>query len=809
LKEKNQVKEKLEEVDNSLKDNIKLLIISMGNKLSTLKKIFNPTLNTVLAIIIAFMFSVGVRLLWPSQANNIAQFKYNGELMLTTNDGYFYAEGARDLINGYNKNATLYGDHQIGDLSPVNSGLSRFTALVCMLTPFSLESVIYYLPAIVSSLIVVPIVLIGTLVGSPFFGFLAAAFAATSMPYYNRTMSGYYDTDIFSVVMPFFIIWELSAFIKTKRYIYLVFLSFFSLCYEAVYPQGSSLQIAILGLVFWFGVYEFYRYKYKNQPAQNLINTSHAFIILALSLSVGLLTISSKYFLIEPILVLALISFFAIKRLDNLKYIAIMFVVSVFLLFYSGALDDLIYRWKIFVARESILIAEQKAFLTLHFFNVAQTIREAGVIDFNTFVSRVSGNVFVFFASIGGYLFLVFRHPVVLFTLPVLGLGFLAMFGGVRFAMYASPVLSIGYAFFIVMVAKFVFYKTSIADKLISKYSNDKNSNTLRDGFVVAVSLIIASFVFLNSIQYALNYKIGPVFRNIEVAPIVAMGKIASREDYVVTWWDYGYPLRYYADMKTPSDGAKHDGDVNFPNSYALTHKPLLGAKMTRLNVEYIEKQIQYNKRLHSKDERIVEQTKKELEKKYGVPRVLDTTAMMSLDYGFRDVNDFLISLETDIQLPKKTRDIYFFLPSKMINIFPVVKLFSYLDLMNGVRKPRGKFEKYTSFKDTPRKLILNKNVYIDKSSGALFYGNKKVLIKRFASVALNKQGQPVSNVQYIANNSNINIVLTQYPKMVLVVDDSYYESLYFQLGILGRYDKNLFEPIHIDPLTKIYKLKI
>ena len=144
-----------------------------------------------------------------------------------------------------------------------------------------------------------------------------------------------------------------------------------------------------------------------------------------------------------------------------------------------------------------------------------------------------------------------------------------------------------------------------------------------------------------------------------------------------------------------------------------------------------------------------------------------------------------------------------------MISIFPVVKLFSYLDLMNGARKPRGKFERYNRFKDTGKKIVLNSNVYIDKASGALFYKKKKVLIKRFVNVGMDKKGFPATRIQNIAKNSNVNVIFMQYPKMILIVDNSYYESLFFQLGILGIYDKNIFEPVHIDPLTKIYKLKI
>jgi dolichyl-diphosphooligosaccharide--protein glycosyltransferase/undecaprenyl-diphosphooligosaccharide--protein glycosyltransferase len=817
LREKNLVEEKQEEADNSLKDNLHNKTYDrskqMNNKLVLANKIFNPITNTILAIIIAFVFSSGIRLFWPTYAQNIEQFKYNGELMLTTNDGYYFAEGARDLINGFNKNGTLEGDSESGDLSPVKDGFAEFTAFIAYVAPFSFESVIFYLPTFISSLIIIPIILLGRLLGSPFFGFLASILATSSIPYFNRTMSGYYDTDIVALIFPFFIIWALVASIKSQKYIYITILSFFSIIYTSVYQQGISLQVAIFGILFCYCAYEFYMQKHrvhkihKNQLSESFIFSSHTLIIFIFSIAFGLIANYYNISILFPIISMALLSFFAIRHIKNFKQLLVLFCLGAILLIYSGAVDSIISRLELFVFRDSTFNGKEESFLQLHFFSVSQTIREAGVISFDTFASRTSSNIYIFIASIIGYLYLLFRHPLMIFTLPIIGLGFLAMFGGVRFAMYASPILAIGYAFFIIELFKLIFSKTNILSKINHKYSNYKKLITT--SLVIICSLIASSFLLNGNIKHAQNYRVGPVFKKVEVEPIVKLGKIASREDYVVTWWDYGYPLRYYANMKTPSDGGKHEGDTNFPNSYSLTHKPALGAKMTRLNVEYIEKQFEYAKQLESNNETIVKQTKKLLKNKYGIPNYLDTTSMMTLDYGFLDVNDFLISLETDIELPKKTRDIYFYLPSRMINIFPVVKLFSYLDLMNGAKKPRGRFERYSNFKSKGNKIMLNANIYIDKVSGSLFYGNKKVLIKRFANVGIDKRGFPATNVQNIAKNSNVNVIFLRYPKMVLIVDDSYYESLYFQLGILGFYDKDLFEPVHIDPLTKIYKLKI
>ncbi len=58
---------------------------------------------------------------------------------------------------------------------------------------------------------------------------------------------------------------------------------------------------------------------------------------------------------------------------------------------------------------------------------------------------------------------------------------------------------------------------------------------------------------------------------------------IASREDYVVAWWDYGYPIRYYSDVKTLVDGARHSGNINFPVSFALLKISASFGNMARL----------------------------------------------------------------------------------------------------------------------------------------------------------------------------------------------------------------------------------
>ena len=42
-----------------------------------------------------------------------------------------------------------------------------------------------------------------------------------------------------------------------------------------------------------------------------------------------------------------------------------------------------------------------------------------------------------------------------------------------------------------------------------------------------------------------------------------------------------------------------------------------------------------------------------------------------------------------------------------------------------------------------------------------------------------------------------------------LILDDSFLNSTYIQMFVLGKYNESLFEPVIMDPMVWIYKLKI
>jgi dolichyl-diphosphooligosaccharide--protein glycosyltransferase/undecaprenyl-diphosphooligosaccharide--protein glycosyltransferase len=68
-------------------------------------------------IVIAYLFSLSMRYIWVLDFQSVESFHWNNALMINTNDGYYFAEGARDILSGH---------HQNNDLSPFQNHPGQF-----------------------------------------------------------------------------------------------------------------------------------------------------------------------------------------------------------------------------------------------------------------------------------------------------------------------------------------------------------------------------------------------------------------------------------------------------------------------------------------------------------------------------------------------------------------------------------------------------------------------------------------------------------------------------------------------------------
>jgi dolichyl-diphosphooligosaccharide--protein glycosyltransferase/undecaprenyl-diphosphooligosaccharide--protein glycosyltransferase len=703
-------------------------------------------------IILAFVVSILVRLIWVYQFKDYSNFMWNGQFMINTNDGYFWAEGARDLLSGV---------HQPHDLSPVGTAASQLTFVLAKILPFSFESTIFYMPAFISSLVVIPMILIAKSLGRIEFGFIAALLASVAWSYYNRTMVGYYDTDMLNIVFPTFMLWALVLAFKSGKDKYILFAGLEIVAYRWWYPQSYSLEFAFFGLILLYTLV----YDRKNIYYYKLL-AMMLFAMMGLPDLIRLLAVIFVYILYKS------------KKIDNYMYYTLGLAFVLFLL--TGGFSPIWGQLKGYVFKDSVKVVGDT--LPLHFFSVMQTVREAGKIPFETFANRISGHTITFVLSLVGYILMVFRYRVMLLGLPMLGLGFLAYVGGLRFTIYAVPISAFG-------ISYLLFFLSDYLKKFLVE---GKSSRYIRTIFILLATVAI----LYPNIKHVVGYKVPTVFSKQEVAVLDKLKHIATREDYVVSWWDYGYPIRYYSDVKTLGDGGKHSGEVNFPISYMLTNPQLESTKLARLDVEYSEKDFRISDANLDRSE----------DKQVKLPSIM---AQMTLDYGYKDTNDFLAALKTNIKLPKKTRNIYFYLPFRMMNIFPTVAMFSNLDLMSGNTIRRPFFYKTNRFREKNGILNLANGIYFNQKKGLLKVGKQEVPVRDFYITAYDKNKKLIKQRKVFNSNANISIIYMKSYNTFLVLDNTMLNSLYIQLFVFDNYDKNLLTPVILNPNAKVYKLRI
>lgn len=695
----------------------------------------------LLLLLLAYAFSVAVRFIWVYQFSGTPDFYWNDQIMINTNDGYAFAEGARDM---------MAGTCNPRDLSYCGNPLAALTALLAKVVSVSFETLILYMPAFIGSLLVVPLMLIGRALGNDTLGFIAALIGSIAHSYYNRTMTGYYDTDMLTIVLPTLVLYSLIAAAIYQRNRYLLLIPLFVIANSWWYPQSYSLSLAMSAMVL------FYTLIFERR------NLFFYKILIFMLLSMALMA-----WYLKVLLALALFGafHFSPKASTRPVILALLFAAAALMLL-TGGFAPVIAQLEGYLFRS---LHANDLNLTLHYFDVVQTVREAGQIPFDVFAARISGATLTFLFALLGLTLLMWRHKVMLLALPMVALGFIAFQAGLRFTVYAVPVMALGMGYFILfgaqLLEKFIFIE-----------------RTLHVSRILFVLLATAGALYPN-ISHIIEYKVPTVFNAQEVKILDDLGRIAGREDYVVTWWDFGYPIRYYSDVRTLIDGGKHTGKDNFATSFALTQPPLAGANMARLDVEYTERGFDTN---HS-----------------------DNLLAAMRDYNQSDLETFLASLgSAEFTPPTSTRDVYLYLPMRMMSIFPTVALFSQIDLHSGAQHERPFFYNTAAFKDAGAMLHLGNGIALDKNKGIIMLGQQQVPLAQFVTVGYDAQGAVQKNVQNLHPNGALNLIYLKSYNQFLLLDHAMMQSLYIQLFVLEQYDPERFEPTIMTPWAKVFKLK-
>jgi len=684
-------------------------------------------------ILIAYSFSFLIRMIWVWQFQDNPSFLWNDQFMINTNDGYFFSSAVEYLLNG------AHADNpRVRIAIESYPGMVYTTYFLTKYTPFSLETVIFYIPAVISSLVVIPLILTGKLIKLPWVGFFSALLGSIVCSYYNRTMVGYYDTDMFSVLLQFTVLYFflLSIYVKDDKNV--LWLALTLLIYPYFYPQGLSLIYAI------FILWTFYQLIFQREE-----RNSYLFVIVA---SVALWAVPIWLKVILILLVFAFLE--QIKnKIDNKKFFYLTLLALLVFFFFGNVFSLILGKVSIYFNRG----VEESG---LHFYQVIQTVREAGKISWDIVADRIIGHPILLALSLIGYVLLVIRHKPFILALPLIGIGVLAHWAGLRFTVYAVPVAAFSVIYF--------FY-------LLSKYIENTK-------MAYSVFVIFSLLALEPNISHIIDYKVPTVLNKTEVQDLEMLKKISNPKDFTLSWWDYGYPIWFYSDTSTLIDGAKHHNDNFIISKIMQTSSQQLAANLSRLAVEtYV-----------SSDYKIVADTMFRNKQKDQV-----------------DPNLILSELESSTYtLPQKTRDIYLYLPYRMMRIFPTVAVFGNLDLTTGKEERKIAFYPSQAVSNKEGVLAFMNGIIFDTKRGVIRLGQQEEAVKYFMVTQYAPDGQlKLQSQLYHADAEYVVLFMQSYGQFV-VMDMETFNSTYVQMFMLEKYDKDLFELVVSSPYSKIYKLK-
>jgi len=689
-------------------------------------------------MLLAYVFSFAIRMIWVWQFQDNSSFLWNGQLMINTNDGYFFAAGAQEALTGvHTDNPRVFG---IWDY-----GVIFFTVLFAKITPFLLETITLYMPSVISSLVVIPMILIARLYKQTLWGFFAALLGSIAWSYYNRTMTGYYDTDMFSAMAPMFILFFLIKSTIDFNIRSALYAGIAIIVYPFLYDQGQSIVYA-MGIIYAMYMLWYHREGKVTYLSLILIFVSliplvHMGIAKPYSYLVQLVLLFGTYFLLKQ----NSISQKKLMIASGLLFLLFMLLGNVF-----GLIIGKIIGYTITGSSTE----------GLRFYAVNQTVREAGQIPFSTFANRIAGSQIGVLIAFVGYGLLVLKHRAFILALPLMGIGVFALWGGLRFTVYAVPVAAMG--------AIYLFF-------VLGNFFKDKK---LKYGFII---LATAMMIYPN-ITHIIGYKVPTVLNKTEVKDLVKLDEISDPKDYTLTWWDYGYPIWYYSDTSTLIDGGKHNNDNFIISKIMQTSSPELAANLSRLAVEtYVDSN-------------------------YSI------VANTLFAKGKKDQIDPNLLLEelanSSYVLPKKTRDIYLYLPYRMMRIFPTVAVFGNLDLLTGKAERKMSFYPTSIMGNSNGVITLRNGIVFDAKKGEVNIGKAKKLVKYFIITQNTTAGKTNLQSQLYHADGEYAIVYMKSYGQFIVMDIETFNSTYVQMFMLGKYDKDLFELVVSSSYSKIYKLK-
>lgn len=733
----------------------------------------------ILLIVVAMAFVLQLKWLYVDSTQFMPQYFFNNERILTTNDGYHYANATRDVLEGYKGEAAFFPSAEF-------EMPALISAMLYKILPFSLGELFYFMSIFVSTLLVIPVYLIARNFANPLVAFFSALLAPITQSYAVRTMGGYYDTDMLILTIPLFVAYFLlkvldsadcagdcaksfaldsanldSAKKRDCTILYGILASIFGIMAIAWHTTSA---IALLGFALFLGICYALIFK-RNNPK---IFEALGLVIIALSLinifvKIALLLIY-LHFVCERVLIFQSLT---ARIKSKLKYkSAVLFLIALGIGLLSNV-DRFISSFVLYVVAGDTL---QNASIVVR--GVTDTILELKPLDFDGAVMRIIGDMTGFTMGIIGILLLIYKKPQAVILIPFVLLGMASIKIGIRFSMFASPIFSIGVFYFVYFITRFA--KRLFDDKIVI-YS-----------VKIAVYAVIAGVCIMPHIYFGKNIGYAPALYNEEMGALNAIKEdSASRENVTISWWDYGFLTSYYTNTRSIISGIDMDGVMHFVAAKIITE--------TNQRAAYNLMKVATNLYFDKSDTK------------------LNLVEKIVAKYGSGDNPNDAFANMANLKSATQNRDIYIFIPYQLFELTATIEQFSDIDLRNGKATfANAKLVQYYQIGLDGVEYKLDDIMRFNPKSGTLteIESGKTLQVQAFHTIERVHNTLQTKKVQYSGEKSGLIAVFSKDIGRFFLIDERTNNSLLVQFFLYENYDRNLFKMIYKSPQSKAWKVK-
>ncbi len=673
--------------------------------------------KVVIYIVVAYFFSLFFRFFLYFLALKNPDFIYSNHIIaLWTADAGLYGHYAKELLAG-------------GSISLKNDAFLGY--LIYWIVKFSglhIDTVLFLLPAFLASLIVVPIVLIGYELGIVRVGFWSALAASVGMNYYFRTHLGYTDTDILNFVLFFSILYSYVALARRRDILFAFIAALLSLFFLYWYHSAKPLVFGLWG----FFVLYLMLFDRKNTPA----------LLGALVVVVTFLPFA--WWLVGGVaLLLTVLFWFLLQKFTvDARYLLGLFLLGAIAGGWYGYSHQVYKRALDYLAKRQSYVLEDKSHQKVELEATLKTVAEAKGITFAQLVTYGSGGVILFILGTVGLLLLTWRKKEARLLLIGYLIALASLKAGVRFTTFGVPVIVFG--------AIYLFYELSLRFKRFAPFI-----------FYIPTLFVVAYYI---NIMDKYNHMLSPFFKKGEVAAIDRYLH-TKEKGYILTWWDYGWPLRYYTNKRTLIDNGKHHYDNYIIAKTLFAYDQNFVANFDRFFVEQFDRIYPWAV----------------------LPYVIKKMPLQEI---------LQKALDNKLPLPPKKNAIYYYFDDRILTRLPVIEKFSY---MKGEKKRGVVWVTKLIHYDPKKALLQGQGVTIDLKRGVLMTKNAKDAI---GALYVHNGEKIVDSLRFRRNNYAV-IVYKNY----IIGAYRYINSFFFQAFFFNNLDRRLFKSVVYNKNAKIFQL--